>query len=701
MGAYNAHAQEYIPLQNLDMEAGVSDIENPEQLDRLVDQNDVQNQERNQRTSVENDGFNENLSTTLTTPNLHDLDDLEDTVPYFDTSPWGKFRKFLYFMWRGPIEALDEPPPKLKSLMWFELLPGKLKPSLSGLRATWISAYILLWFLTIYNILVPYYLHPSLLTTDNNIKIISLSCLSLSQFWQGKNAACGLNAVDCPSFPTDQDVIFRCPALCDRGSWTYSLLPVGDQRIKHRGYFIGGGHSRESDYAKDQLTDPYRADSYPCGAGVHAGLISLFSGGCARVSYSSGAQPFFNSIKGRFGVSDSIGFKSYFPTSFFFKKLHLSEGPSHDGQFTQCYDPRLLVLMLNIILGFPIVYLNGGIVSYWVMNIVGFWTIVLASDPPYTVDASDPETFASLLSIGLERFLPSCFILYVLWNCSTKRTLERTEDSSPVWELILWYPLFWLGVANNMTFDRLPVDRLTIADLKEQSGALLAVLAIIITIFTCAIIQAYKIWLSGRFRKYLAVYGSFVLGLVLVSSIPNLTLRIHHYILAMLLIPGCATRGRTAIAFQGILLGLFLSGAARWGFAAIAETVTSLRRDDPSGDITPPVMVGFDLASGMLKWTNATSFNIADHLVSLLVNDIERYIGNWTTSVNLTNILATNLELSSGIDLALALAKKKLIPLYLRLGLKSIPKNRYGDYTNAAVLQWPSGELLLPSVGLT
>ena len=42
----------------------------------------------------------------------------------------------------------------------------------------------------------------------------------------------------------------------------------------------------------------------------------------------------------------------------------------------------------------------------------------------------------------------------------------------------------------------------------------------------------------------------------------------------MLLIPGCATRGRTALMFQGILLGLFLSGAARWGWQLLLRQQT-------------------------------------------------------------------------------------------------------------------------------
>lgn len=700
MVAYNTSAREYIPLQNLDMEEGIT--ENRDTGTLGVENDTVTRITGGGDSNAVRCGDNEdhdNDSTGQETPDFNDFDALE---PYFDTSPLGKLRKFFYFAWNGPRDPRDDPPPKIQPLIWFEKLPNRLLQSiLKKLRVSLVVVYLTLWFMTIYSIVIPYYLHPTLLTTDTSVKVIALSCQSLLQFWKGKNGACGLNGEQCPSFLTEEDVIFRCPALCDRGSWTYSLIPIGDQRIKHRGYFVGGGKSNEQKYSPDQISNPYRADSYPCGAGVHAGIISPFSGGCARISYSSGGQPYFKSTKGSYGVSDSIEFVSYFPSSFFFKKLHLIGGPSASGTFNQCYDPRLLVLVLNIILGLPIVYLVGGIVSFWVTNIVGFWTIILATDPPYTVDASDPETFASLLSIGLERFLPSCFVLYVLWSCSTKRALKRTEDSSPLWEVILWYPLFWLGVINNMTFDRLPVDRLTLSDLREQSGALLAVLAIITTILICAVIQAYKIWLSGRFRKYLAIYGSFVMGLILLSSIPNLTLRIHHYILAMLLLPGCATRGRTAIAFQGILLGLFLSGSARWGFAAIAETVSSLRRDDPSGDIKPPTFVGFNLETGILTWKNATDLSAKYNGISLLVNDIERYVGEWSTSVNLTKIITSNRELSSGIELALALSKKKAIPLYLRMGLVSLEKNHYGDYTNAAVLQWPSGDLKLPVPGLT
>ena len=69
----------------------------------------------------------------------------------------------------------------------------------------------------------------------------------------------------------------------------------------------------------NQITNPYRADSYPCGAGVHAGVISPFWGGCARMSYESGEQSYFKASKGYYGVSDSIEFSSFSSSLLFLK----------------------------------------------------------------------------------------------------------------------------------------------------------------------------------------------------------------------------------------------------------------------------------------------------------------------------------------------------------------------------------------------
>ncbi|KAK6458619.1 uncharacterized protein RJT20DRAFT_123651 [Scheffersomyces xylosifermentans] len=625
--------------------------------------------------------------------------------------------RFFYLVWNGPDEPEDPPAPRIEFLKGLEELPERFNRSLAKeYRVSMLIFYLLFWFGLCYTILIPYLTIPSTLSSDPEVRVISLSCQGNSEFWRGKNGECGLDGMLCPGSKLEEEVVFRCPALCDRSSWTYSLIPIGDQRIKYRGYFVGGGDKVQNVIDKDQISNPYRADSYPCGAGVHAGVISPFFGGCARVSYKSKEQNSFNSTKGHYGVSDSIEFLSFFKSSYFFKKL--ASGVTDDGSFTHCYDPRLLILVVNIILGIPVVYLGSGAVAYWTISIVGFWTICMATDPPVTVDATDPEDFANLISIGLERFLPTCCILYVLWHCSAKRTLsepplESGAKASPLSRLIYWYPLFWLGVLNNMTFDRLPVDRLTLHDLKEQSGALLAVGSIISTILICAFIQAYKIWLSGRFRKYLTIYGGFIIGLVLVSHLPGLTLRIHHYILAMLLIPGCATRGRTALLFQGILSGLFLSGVSRWGLAAIAETVTSLKRDDPQGKVFPPEISSYDVGTGSLSWKGLSEEFLSPiqykmyekySSISVLVNDIERYVGDKVESVNLKEIFANSTELASQIAESLKSGYKDKdgnIAIYVRVGRKIPGTNVYSDFTNAAVLRWPNGNMSFPKPGLT
>ncbi|KAI5951777.1 hypothetical protein KGF54_004852 [Candida jiufengensis] len=636
---------------------------------------------------------------------------------YKDEGISSKIKRFFYRLWNGPIEPKDEYAPRITKLEYFEEIPDKFNGRIPLIyKRLLLVVYLIFWFGLIYTILIPYFTIPPYSNKDPKSHIYSLSCSSQSEFWNGKNTACGLNGELCPDIlkhTGEKDIIIRCPALCDRGSWTYSLMPIGDQRIKYRGYFIGGGDKVQKSIDKNQITNPYRADSYPCGAAVHAGIVSPIWGGCARMSYKSGNQPFFNSTKGHYGVDNSINFNSFFKSSFFFKNLISSDD---NDQFIQCTDPRIIILIINILLGIPIVYLASGAITFWVTNIVGFWTICLATDPPVNVDATDPQDFAYLISIGLERFLPTCSILYILWHFSTKRTLSEptspNEKVSYLSRLFLFYPLFWLGVLNNVTFDRLPVDRLTISDLKEQSGAMLAVSGIIITITTCAFIQAYKIWLSGRFQKYLLIYSIFVIGLIFLAGIPGLTLRVHHYILAMLLIPGCATRGRTALMFQGILLGLFLSGASRWGLAAIAETITSLKRDDPKGSLIPPIITDYNSSTGSLNWqnipTNITkvSTNYEKYSsISILINDIEHLILDGSSSIDLKQVLTNTSNpiydwVQDGLSNGLKDSKGD-IPIYIRIGRKIPNTNLYSDFSNAAILKWPSGELTLPLPGLT
>lgn len=629
-------------------------------------------------------------------------------------------KSFAVAIWRGPEHERDPSPNPIKCLRGIESLPNRMRVLISRpYRVLLLTLYMSVWVFIWYQAMVPYFTNAP---TAEGVPVISLTCGQASDFWKGKNAACGINSRFCPTFGEDLDVIFRCPALCDRGSWLYSLRVVGSQNIKYRGFFIGGGEKHD-DTSPNILSYPYRADSFPCGAAVHAGVVSRFFGGCARASYQSGPQNLFVSTPGKSGSSDSIGFESFFPTSYIFTRLPQLLGP--------CKDPRLVILVFNIFMGIPVVFFGSAAAFYWIMAIVGFWTISLATDPPIIVNPQDPETLYNLLSVSLERFLPTCFILYVLWVVSVKRTFllkaplendtlndldeERPHCSklfpnySPLFRIIFWYLFFWIGVVNNMTFDRLPIDRLTLYDLQTMPGALIVMCVLGAIMLVCVVAQAYYLWLLGRLWKFFKAYALVSGILIFLSFLPGLTLRIHHYIFALLLIPGCSTKGWTAYVFQGLLLGLFLSGVARWGYASIAETNFSLLRGEPMGQILAPVVQSYD--SGVLRWRRPDGSSYDTDLedidryteVSLLINDIERYRGMDVGSVNVTDIIEKNEHLGRLIEMAMGSRndQTKDLTLFLRLARYSNKQRKYGDYTRASILKYPSLEWRPAPPGLT
>lgn len=64
--------------------------------------------------------------------------------------------------------------------------------------------------------------------------------------------------------------------------------------------------------------------------------------------------------------------------------------------------------------------------------------------------------------------------------------------------------------------------------------------------------------------------------LVVLSQIPGYTLRIHHWFYPMLAIPVLSLPNRVSIFGQAIMLGLFLDGIGRWGWAGIIQQTASV-----------------------------------------------------------------------------------------------------------------------------
>lgn len=563
-------------------------------------------------------------------------------------------RHWLY----GPNPPTDEPPRVEHPLLipW-EQWPKQLNHRVDHrVKALILSVYLLLWFAVDYAILYPHLIQGPMLEGES---LLSLTCSGEAQFWRGKNQMCGLKGENC--LRDGEEVIVKCPALCDRG-WAYSALAVGDEMVKYRQFSIGGGRLQEQQ-ENDHLTGAYRADSYPCASAVHGGALSPFFGGCVKMKFT-GERLSFESRNGPYGTGWSVGFPSFFPESFVFVKLPTG--------LSGCHDPRLVVLCVNVLLGMPVVYLGSGFVTFWVSMMSAFWTIVASLDPPYI--GNSEESTAKLLSTAFARLLPLGFVLYVLWITTSRTTLA---GGSPLCKLFIWYPLMWAGAANKITFDRLPVDRLTPHDIKQMPGSILTVIVVSIIILACAIVQALQLWRAGKFVQYLKGYIAVFIALGLLAQLPNLGLRIHHYIFALIWLPGTGTRGITAYLLQGILLGLLLSGIARWDFASIVETDVSLLRGEAGASSDPPS--GFDYNGTHVLWERPEQH--PDDLTgfSLLVNDLEWWTGE-ETAVDIADL-------------------KEFETVFFRVGMSSMDSDRRGDYTRGATLR--KGKWVPPAEGVS
>jgi hypothetical protein len=528
-----------------------------------------------------------------------------------------------------------------------------------------------------------------------------------ARYW-GDGNNCGLNGDQCRPF-TNASLAFRCPADCHK---TQILNPhaVGDQEVVYQPLVVGGPSEFQTGYG-DVLVDNavYRGDSFVCASAVHSGFVADSEGGCGVLTLT-GEQPSFPASS-RNGVS-SVGFDSYFPHSFGFLS----------GTRASCKDLRWPALaasvFFTVILG---IFTTDPATFFWSVFVVLFFQTALATDPPSLTD------YYSLLSVAFGRFLPACFCAWVTYRYTVKRTL--TDLTAQLEKTVLWLGAAWVGALNNQTFDKIPIQRLTPHDIQAQPGAIPALIIVVLAIFCIALGQAWCFRVEGRMPRYLVIYGLMVAALLIMLAIPGLNLRIHHYILALLLLPGTSFQNRPSLLYQGLLVGLFVNGIARWGFDSILQTPFELLQGAQQGTILPEVAVlaigtrniTFDLGPLPL-WDKGRKVMFDG--ISVLVNDVERFRGYgdsedyWASyddrEDGSTGLLAegdgrftwtwrrhhlgrevaeagdrgseASVEATSN-EHDTAFLSKKLLPEYFRFGYMS--GSMVGDYSNAG--KWTEG----------
>lgn len=430
-------------------------------------------------------------------------------------------------------------------------------------------------------------------------------------FWARGNQ-CDLNGNRCRPFQGSA-FAFRCPANCA----SYRLnepRAVGDQKINYRPLVIGGPVDATDDYGA------YRADSFICGSAIHAGIISNAEGGCGVVKLV-GTRSSYNATRRH--DMESIEFDSYFPMSYLFEES------------VQCKarDMRWSLLIVSVVFTTVLsLFTTSSWVFFFTIFTGIFWHVGLVSDPP------NHSSFRELFTIIIGKYLPVMFVAWVMYDkMAVRRTLKGL--TAQIEKTVLWLGACWVGALDNYTLSpNIPINRLNAHDIQQQPGGVLALIIIVVILFFVVLKQIWFFRQEGRLisygRLYLGLLGGVLFCLLL--KIWDLNLRIHHYFLALLLLTGTSMQTRPALLYQGLLIGLFINGIARWGWDPILQTSDSLRGDGQIGSVlpkladTPEIQIGSQVSNITLRWEAPPKRNIRLDGISLLVNDVERFKGYFT-----------------------------------------------------------------------
>ncbi|WWC72776.1 uncharacterized protein I206_106740 [Kwoniella pini CBS 10737] len=415
---------------------------------------------------------------------------------------------------------------------------------------------------------------------------------------------------------------FRCLGGCANSKLGNSRY-IGSEKIDGKPVIIGGGDEEKT----------YRADSWLCPSAIHSNKISPTLGGCINFH----ALPYPNGWSNYQSIeSNGLNSTSFQPN--YSGAYRISSFKTLNG----CLDLHYIVTGFNsFCLILTTLFLKPKTnLLFIILLIMGYFQLILFSDPPNIQPNWE-------IIIGR---LPTILISgYWFYKISFKRTLNGFKELP--FEITIWQGIgFWLGIESSTIFNKLPITRLGYDSLN--SSGIISLICIIIVAIIVIILQAFEMRKYGLLRYYLIRYIPLIPIIIILAFIPNYTLRLHHYLFAIIAIPVLSLPNRISLFGQAFALGLFLDGVGRWDWDSLIQLTESLVGDANEGSFVPSFWSNLT-TSTTLFWDPITSINSIYNVTgySILIDDLQRSADYTNSSIDLNTF-----NLTSGIDHYLRIA---------------------------------------------
>ncbi|OWZ24760.1 LCCL domain-containing hypothetical protein [Phytophthora megakarya] len=409
-----------------------------------------------------------------------------------------------------------------------------------------------------------------------------LSCRS----W-GFGTSCGLWGVDCRPFESEWTA-FRCPTRCtlDQSS---SLAVYG--------------------------SSPYRADSRICRAAAHAGVISS-NGGCAFYRFAGAADAFYSSTANEVTTKE---FLSWFPKTIEFKT----------ASSTHCSDFSWWILSVGFIAtaGFGLLPRMKTAVMFNVLVTWGFFYTRLIGQP-----SSQHYSGITINSYGdVLILLAASSLAFQLAASNTFHGWERLPLKRRIFMWTFCYVVPFHVMINMNLIGYIPwlnIDLGGYEELHANAGTYIVFTLVGIGAIYLAFQIFKSVYRGGVWRKYLVMYS--IVGVSILVSwalFPSTTFHLHHTMLGAFIIPITAFSTPSAAFSQGIALGCFVQGYARWGWSSYLDTIpTYLTIAVPK---TSPNTTNVTSSEARVVWEPLKSVEA----YSLRLNRVEVYRGVDTSTI--------------------------------------------------------------------